>query len=250
MQVFHGPCPPQAQGVDAGPAPAHHRGVVGHCAHRFRRPPDLPGVARLVGHGVDTAAKADGVDHLGALELPGVAEIQPVLGLLLLPAIDDGLAEQAVFVADAVAVAGDAQGRHAFHEARRQAPQATVAQGRIGLQQADALQVHPQVGEGLAGHLQQPEVAQAVKQQAADKELQGQVVHPLLALAVDLPRVIHPVVDHVVPRGQGNGFEPVVVEGVIRVFAYRVGEFGQDGFAKSGHLSVANKGFLSHRYDL
>jgi hypothetical protein len=39
--------------------------------------------------------------------------------------------------------------------------------------------------------------------------------------------MVHPVLDHVIARGQGNGFEPVMVEGVIRVFAHRVGEFGQ-----------------------
>jgi hypothetical protein len=59
--------------------------------------------------------------------------------------------------------------------------------------------------------------------------------------------MVHPVVDHVVARRQGNGFEPVMVEGVIRVFAHRVGEFGQDGVAECGHLCFANKWFLSHR---
>ncbi|MNG12179.1 hypothetical protein D3C84_957750 [compost metagenome] len=55
------------------------------------------------------------------------------------------------------------------------------------------------------------------------------------------------MLDHVITRRQGDGFEPVMVEGVIRVLAHCISEFGQDGFAECGHLSFANKWFLSHR---
>ncbi|MNR46727.1 hypothetical protein D3C85_1657320 [compost metagenome] len=101
--------------------------------------PDLPGLAVFIGHCLDTAAETDRVNHLRAFELPGVAEIQPVFGLLLLPAVDNGLSEQAVLITNAIAMTGNAQGRHAFHEARRQASEATIAQRGIGLQQTDAL---------------------------------------------------------------------------------------------------------------
>lgn len=142
---------------------------------------------------------------------------------------------------------GSAQGRHAFHEARRQTPEASIAQCRIGLQQTDAFDVDAKFGHGLAGHIEQAEIAQAVIEQAADQEFKGEVIDPFLAFAVDLPGVVHPVLDHVIARRQGDGFEPVVVEGVIRVFAHRVGKLGQDGVAECGHLCFANKWFLSHR---
>jgi hypothetical protein len=138
--------------------------------------------AGFIGDGFDAAAEADRVHHFRPLELPGVAEIQPVFGLLLLPAIDDGLAEQAVLVADAIAMGGDAQGRHAFHEARRQTTEAAVAERRIGLQQANAFKVDAQFGQRFTGDVQQAEVAQAVVEQAADEKFQGEVIHPLLAL--------------------------------------------------------------------
>ena len=247
VQIFHGPGAPQAQRVDARPAPADHRRVVSNRANGFRRGPDLLGLAGFVGDGFDAAAEADRVNDLWPFELPRVAEIQPVFGLFLLPAVDDGLAEQAVFITNAVTVAGDAEGRHAFHEARGQTTEAAVAQGRVGLQQADAFKVDAEFGQGFAGDVEQAEVAQAVVEQPADEKFQGEVINPLLTFAVDLPGVIHPVLDHVIARRQGNGFEPVVVEGVIRVFAHRVGEFGQDGVAKCGHLCFANKWFLSHR---
>jgi hypothetical protein len=139
------------------------------------------------------------------------------------------------------------QGRHAFHKARRQATEATIAKGRVGLQQANAFEVDAQFGQGFAGDVQQAEVAQAVVEQPADEKFQGEVVNPFLTFAVDLPGVIHPVLDHVIARCQCNRFEPVVVKRVIRVFAHRVGEFRQDGIAECGHLCFANKWFLSHR---
>jgi hypothetical protein len=95
-------------------------------------------------------------------------------------------------------------------------------------------------GQRLTGDIEQAEVAQAVVEQTTDEKFQGEVIHAFLAFAVDLPRVIHPVLDHVVARRQSNGFEPVMVEGVIRVFAHRIGEFGQDGVAECGHLCFAN----------
>ncbi|MNQ82210.1 hypothetical protein D3C85_972570 [compost metagenome] len=151
-----------------------------------------------------------------------------------------------MFIANSVAVGGDAQGRHAFHEAGRQPPEATVAQGRVGLEQAYALQVHAKLGQGLAGHIQQAQVAQAVVEQATDQKLQGEVIHPLLVLAVNLPGVVHPVVDHMITCRQGDGFEPVVVEGMVGVLAYRVGKLGQYSGTEGCHLSVTSKRFLRH----
>ncbi|MOA52351.1 hypothetical protein D3C78_1756390 [compost metagenome] len=41
VQIFHGPGAPQTQGVDARPAPADHRCVVGNGPNGFCRVPDL-----------------------------------------------------------------------------------------------------------------------------------------------------------------------------------------------------------------
>ncbi len=73
-----------------------------------------------------------------------------------------------MFVANAVTMGGDAQGGHAFHEARSQAAETPVTQGGVGLEQADALQVHVQPFQRITGDVQQPQVAQAVVQQAPD----------------------------------------------------------------------------------
>ena len=61
---------------------------------------------------------------------------KPVLGNFLLPAAADDLPEQAVVVADAVAVRGDRQRRHAVHEAGGEAPEAAVAERGVGFDPA------------------------------------------------------------------------------------------------------------------
>ena len=82
---------------------------------------------------VDMAAEMNVIDHLRPLEFPGVAEAQPFVRIFLLPALRDDLAEQAEIVADAVADGGNGQRRHALHEARREPPEAAIAERRIRL---------------------------------------------------------------------------------------------------------------------
>ncbi len=81
----------------------------------------------------DLAAKADLVGAFATLELPRVAVRQPVLRQLDLPAFRQFLAEQAVHVANAVAVGRDTDGRHGFHEAGGEATKATIAERRIAM---------------------------------------------------------------------------------------------------------------------
>src|SRR5262249_60033048 len=80
----------------------------------------VPGVPRGVAlclDALDGPAESDLVIDLRSFDLPGVAERKPIFRVLLLPPVLDRLAEQAVIVADPVAIGGDRQGCHAFHEA-------------------------------------------------------------------------------------------------------------------------------------
>src|SRR5580698_8360539 len=81
----------------------------------------------------DAAAEMDVIDHRRPLKFPGVAETQPLVRIFLLPAIVDDLAEQTEIVADAVADRGDAERRHAFHEACGKTAEAAVAERCVRL---------------------------------------------------------------------------------------------------------------------
>ena len=108
---------------------------------------------------------------------------EPLVGGLDLAAVDDLLLKQAVAVAHAVAVAGNALGCHGIQEACGQAAQTTVAQCRIGLLVLDDGQVEAHVVERLGDHVTYAKVKQVVIEQAADQKLDREVVHALFALS-------------------------------------------------------------------
>ena len=66
-------------------------------------------------------------------DLPRVRAAQPVVGLLVLPAVLDRLPEDAVLVAQTVAHGGKLHRRHRVEEAGGQAPEPAVAQAGVGL---------------------------------------------------------------------------------------------------------------------
>src|SRR5437667_39944 len=80
-------------------------------------------------------------------EFPRVAEGQPILGIFLLPTVADHLAEQAMVVADAIAAGRNAEAGHALHQTGRQAPQAAIAERRIGLGSAHPVEIDAEIAE-------------------------------------------------------------------------------------------------------
>ena len=97
---------PQAQRVGGVDAVAEDRRVVGHAIDHARRHPAHADAALLVGVALGVAAELHVDGPLRPHHLPGIAEAQPLVGLLDLPAVDDLLLEDAELVADAVADAG------------------------------------------------------------------------------------------------------------------------------------------------
>ena len=133
-------------------------------------------VAVLARPHIGVAAEAH-VDRLvGALDLPGEAVAQPRVGQFDLLAVDDALVEEAVLVADAAPVPRQLQGRHGIDEARRQAPQAAVAQARVRLHGDDVVQVEAQIGQGAARQLLHMAVQQVRVQQPSQQELDAEII--------------------------------------------------------------------------
>ena len=129
IEVLGGGRGPEPEGVDGLAAVAHHRPVEGDAdqaggpaGDRAQRP--LPHLERAV--------QPDLHLLVGARHLPGVRAAQPVVRLLLLPAVLDGLPEDAVLVAQPVAHGRELHGGHRVEEAGGQAPQPAVAQARVG----------------------------------------------------------------------------------------------------------------------
>ena len=134
----------------------------------------------------DLAAKAH--EHGAAVlaGLPGEAVGEPVVRALHLTAALDVLAEEAVAIAHAVAVAGDALVGHGVEEARGEAAQATVAKARVDLLAADVLEAGSQLLDALGDEVTDAKVDQVVVEQGTEQELEGEVVDLLGALGVGL----------------------------------------------------------------
>jgi hypothetical protein len=82
--------------------PADDGGVVGHGEHLLRRLPDTANAAVFRGLVARRPGEAYRIGRFGTLEFPRVADMQPVLGNLVLRPVDDHLAEQPVIIADPV----------------------------------------------------------------------------------------------------------------------------------------------------
>ena len=228
---------PEPQRIDVAPAPADERRVEGHRVDALRGLPDVARRLVAVLDAVDPAAEADRVRDLGPLELPRVAGGQPVLGELVLPAVLQDLPEDAVVVADAVAVGGYPQRRHAFHEARREAAEAAVAEGGVRLELAQPVEVHAELAQRLARRVGEAEVAERVEQQAPDQEFEREVVDALAAVAVGPAGRVHPAIDDAVAHGERRRQEPVVLLRMGRILADHVRELGENGLPERGGVA-------------
>ena len=236
---------PQPQRVDVLAAPAGDRGVVGDRADAVGRAPDRADRAVGLGDDVDAAAEADLVGDFRPLEFPRIAGGEPVLGQFELPAVLERLAEDAVVVADPVAVRRDLQRRHALHEARGEPTEAAVAQRRVGLELAQPVEVDAELGQSLPRRCREAEVPQRVEQQAADQELEREVVDALAAVAIGPPRRVHPAVDEIVAGREAGGDQPVVFERVPLVLAHRVLQLLDYDGLELGHIGGARRGEIA-----
>jgi hypothetical protein len=230
----HRPRRPEPQRVHVHAAPAGDRRVVRDRLHRLGGMPDRPRLAIRPVDDVHMAAEADRVRDLRALELPGVAGGEPVLGQLDLPAVAQLLPEDPVVVADAVAVGRHLQRRHALHEAGGEAAEAAVAQAGIGLEGAELLEIDAQLLERLTRDLGEPEVPEGVHQLPPDEELEREVVDALRPLAIGPAGRLHPVARDLVARRERGGDVPVAVARVRGVLADGVEQLVHDGRAEGG----------------
>src|SRR5437763_5485602 len=147
MQRIDGTGGPEPQRVDVPLPPPEDRSIVGDRLDRFFGMPDALRAAFGQNLVLDPAAEVDVVSHLGAFKFPRIAERQPVLRMLLLPAVLDHLLEKPMVIADSVTAAGDAEARHAFHKARGEPPETAIAERGVGFGAAHPVRIDAEVAE-------------------------------------------------------------------------------------------------------
>ena len=121
---------PEAERVDRLAAVADDRAIEGDADQGGRPAGDR---AQAAAAQLERAVQLDLDLLVRAGDLPGVRAAEPVVRLLVLPAVLDRLPEDAVFVAQAVAHGRQLQRGHRVEEAGRQAAEPAVAQAGVGL---------------------------------------------------------------------------------------------------------------------
>ena len=197
--------------------------------------PAGPGVAVAVLIEDDLAAEADGLRLFVAGELPGVAELQPVVVLLdLVPAVDL-LLEHPEVVADAVPDGRHLQRRQRVHEAGGQPAEPAVAEAGIPLALEDLPEVEPVVGGHLHRRVVEAHVHETEAEAAPGQELRREVADPLDVL-LDVrplgrqPAVNQPIADRMGERVveiERGGVSQLLGAGVHDVLQHRRPEVGR-----------------------
>mmetsp|Transcript_9957 Transcript_9957/g.31637 ORF Transcript_9957/g.31637 Transcript_9957/m.31637 type:complete len:620 (-) Transcript_9957:59-1918(-) len=247
---------PEAE-VDAivGPV-ARHRVVVGHGLQDLAAAPAGALLASRVRVAFDVAVEADAVGHVLARDLEAIRAGKPIVRHLHLPPVDDLLLKQAVVVPDAVAPEREVLGRARVQEARREAAEAPVAEGRVRLVVVELLELEAQLLHGLAVVLLDVQVGERVLQVAADQVLRGQVVTPLRVLLLEVGVGVVEGLDQTVAHGQRHGpvagllleVEPGARQGVLDVVHHGpldpLGGVGQVGLHHLAELLVLPRALL------
>jgi len=147
---------PQPQVVDGRAAIAGNQLVEADRPDVVGVHPAVTGLAMRILRSDAATAEADQVAGVAALDLPGNPVTEPAARRFTLPAVlVDRLGEDAVVVADAVADGRVLQRGERVEEARRQPPEAAVAEARVDFLLGDPLQVETEFGQRLARLLDQ-----------------------------------------------------------------------------------------------
>ena len=210
-----GPGAPQPEDVDRLGAVARDQHVAGLGSHRLARHPAGPQPALVVVHGLGVAVEPDHLEVVGGGELPRVAVERPVVGVLDLMAVLEGLLEDPELVPDAVAHGRHVQGGQGIQQAGGQPAQAPVPQPGLHVEILQFPGGEPGSGHGLAGQPGGPGIQRVLAQLAPQHVLRRQVIDELRVGRVVRPGRPGPAVGQAVADGHGQG--PVGVLGAGRL---------------------------------
>ncbi len=241
---------PEAQQVGRRRPVAGHRRVVGHAFHQARRQPTDPFAPLLVAVPFGASAELHVKGRFRPDDLPRVAESQPLVGQLDLPAVPNRLVEDAELVADAVADRRHIERRQRIHVAGGQAAEPAVAEAGFLLLLEKRGEVLPDLRDRLFGRVPQAQVDQAVPEVRACQEFGGQVCDHLDGLGAGERLDGRDVaVEQAIADRVGERHVPVVACRVLRQLGLDVVEvveqrFGQGlGLRADAHALTAPRRF-------
>src|SRR5271170_3951287 len=106
-----------------------------------------------------------------ASNLPRVGTAQPIVRLFMLPAVLDGLLEDAILVAQAIANRGQLHRRHGVEEAGGQTPKPAIYEAGVGFPLKNFEPVKVLLLDGLLHNRIEQKVRNIVRQRTPDEKL-------------------------------------------------------------------------------
>ena len=178
--------------------------MVRDALHVPGRQPAGAGAAIAVDVLLGGAAEVDLDGAVGVRELPGGAEGEPRVGHLDLAPLFEGLTEDAVLVADAVADARHVHRRERVDEAGGEAAETTVAEAGLDLLGTQEIEVEAERRHGLLGDVSEVGGEQRVTHLAAQQVLGREVADHLRRVLTTTLRGAQPVGHEVAADGAGQ----------------------------------------------
>ena len=234
VQFIFGNSLPQAQGIDGIIIIADDGIVIGHRHNGFIVFMDHLIAALAIGNGTHMAAKFYFHRIFAALQAPGIAVFQPVIGILLLFAVFiNALLEDAVAVADAAAVSGHGQGGQGFQEAGRQTAQAPVAQTGVRLCVFHHIEINIQFLQRPFHLIKHFQIDEGVAEETAHQKFHGKVVNHLHVFFVIFIMGLHPFFCHNIPDSKYHRLIHFFRGGVFQCFTVQRFHVFPDHFFQS-----------------
>ena len=199
-----GPGAPQPDDVDRLGAEARHQHVAGLGPHRLARHPARAQPALVVIGRLGVAVEPDHLEVVGGGEFPRVAVEGPVVGVLDLIAVLEGLLEDPELVPDAVAHGRQVEGGHGVEQAGGQTAQAAVPQTGLDVEGLQVPGREAGRGGGPASQGVRAGVHRILAQLASQHVLRREVIDELRVGRVVRPGRPGPAVGEAVADGHGQ----------------------------------------------
>ena len=144
------------------------------------------------------------------LQRPGIAEAEPFVGGLNLPAVANLLIEDAVLIADAVADGGNVEGGEGIHEAGGKTAEAAIAEAGFGFLLDERFEIEAELAHGLFGFFVDAEVDEVVGQMRTGEELGREIADDADILRAIVEDGLDPALDEAVADGVREGHVEII----------------------------------------
>ncbi len=201
---------PESQRVDRLAAVTDDWSIERHADQGGRLPGDGPQTAALQFKGT-IQFDFDGL--IRPRDLPRIGTAEPVVRLLILPAVADRLSEDAVFIAQPVAHRRKLHRGHRVEETGGESPQPAVSQAGVGLRVEHGWPIEVFVQDSLLDERIEQQVGHVIGQRSSDEKLHREIIDPFGILARVGFVGLNPALREHIAHRAGKGLEALARPG-------------------------------------